>query len=320
MVGQPDIHSGRWAHAVQLYDADHDLTRSVGEYLAAGLRAGETAIVVATATHARSFGAALDAAGVDVDDMTHQERLVVIDADGARAQIMDGERPDAAAFASVLGDPIRRSVATTAVRVYGEVVDLLWQDNLVVAAMELEGMWNELGRQLPFSLFCAYHVKATPGARDHPAITDVCHAHSEIIGAGAPRLSPLADPGPPEREVAQLFARANDAPRAARQFVTEALRGWGHDDLIDPAALVVTELATNAVLHAWSNFLVTVACRPDSAVHISVTDWGPALPLPDDPPPTATSGRGLRLVETASTRWGTELTGDGKVVWAELHS
>ena len=95
------------------------------------------------------------------------------------------------------------------------------------------------------------------------------------------------------------------------------LNSWGHSaHLLEDAKLVVSELASNAVLHARSAFSVEI--RPHGAtVRISVRDGSPAEPtLRDDR--MALSGRGLFLVDSLSADWGVEVAPHGKSVWAEF--
>lgn len=115
------------------------------------------------------------------------------------------------------------------------------------------------------------------------------------------------------------FGPSATAPRAARHFVTGVLGNCGAARLSDSAALVVTELATNAVLHAASEFEVVLHASP-ACVRISVADCSPHPPAPVHVPPSATAGRGLEIVSSVADRWGTECRAGGKVVWAELRS
>ncbi|MGH9107710.1 MAG: ATP-binding protein [Acidimicrobiales bacterium] len=87
------------------------------------------------------------------------------------------------------------------------------------------------------------------------------------------------------------------------------------DDLAERAALVVTELAANALLHA-GGMLYARLWYGGAGVRVEVADPSEARPeLADD---GATSGRGLRIVSAMATSWGTDLRPGGKVVWAEL--
>jgi anti-sigma regulatory factor (Ser/Thr protein kinase) len=83
------------------------------------------------------------------------------------------------------------------------------------------------------------------------------------------------------------------------------------------AKLLVSELATNAVIHAGAPFAVSV--RADgSTVRISIRDWSTMRPRLRDAGPAALSGRGLRLVDALADGWGVDADPDGKTVWAEL--
>ena len=104
----------------------------------------------------------------------------------------------------------------------------------------------------------------------------------------------------------------------ARRFVAETLQGEVSEPLLADALLIASELVTNAVLHGGTVARLDVRAD-DRSVTISVTDRAPALPEVRDPGPSATSGRGLRIVEALSVNWGVEpRPQDGKAVWAEL--
>lgn len=118
--------------------------------------------------------------------------------------------------------------------------------------------------------------------------------------------------------VSSHFAATSEAARAARRFVVDELRTRGYgDELVADAALVITELAANVLVHAHSAFTVSVSSKPDG-VCISVYDGSCRLPSARGKILTAQSGRGLGLVAGLSAGWGAEPTSDGKVVWAEL--
>lgn len=118
--------------------------------------------------------------------------------------------------------------------------------------------------------------------------------------------------------VREHFAGDPASVPRARRFVTRELGQWHIDAVRDEAALVVTELAANAVDHAHSDFEVRLALT-DRALRVEVLDNGHGTP--DPRPPTAGSerGRGLLLVSAMSAAWGVDdVVDDGKVVWAEL--
>jgi len=106
----------------------------------------------------------------------------------------------------------------------------------------------------------------------------------------------------------------------ARRFVDEELRpaGAGEETLMH-AALVVTELVTNAARHAGTPVDVTIERGP-GRVRIEARDDSATLPLAPLVG-TPTRHRGLQLIEDLSQVWGVEAQDDaGKVVWCELAS
>ena len=112
--------------------------------------------------------------------------------------------------------------------------------------------------------------------------------------------------------------------RRARAFICESLDELGRGDVAEMAALAASELATNVVLHARSEFTVRVTPLPDGAVRVSVYDTSSVLPSVQLTPPRAAVGRGLRLVAEVTDNWGVERLDDtaelgaGKEVWFEI--
>jgi len=104
---------------------------------------------------------------------------------------------------------------------------------------------------------------------------------------------------------------------AARRFVESIVTAWGHPDLGWSAALVVSELAANAALHARTPFTVTVSGE-DGTLRVEVSDGSRRLPQQRTYGPQATTGRGLRLVEDIAASWGVIDRDGGKTVWVVL--
>jgi anti-sigma regulatory factor (Ser/Thr protein kinase) len=82
-------------------------------------------------------------------------------------------------------------------------------------------------------------------------------------------------------------------------------------------AALVSELATNAILHAETPFSVIVS-RDSSWIRVSVRDGSPAVPVRKDYGPQHPTGRGLMIVESMADRWGVDTDADGKTVWVEI--
>ncbi len=105
---------------------------------------------------------------------------------------------------------------------------------------------------------------------------------------------------------------------AARRHASRVLDDLGLQRLRDDACTVVSELATNAVLHARSDFTVTLVLH-ERHVRIAVADRSPSRPRPSRlRDQAATTGRGLHMVAALSSGWGIEGRQPGKVVWCDL--
>jgi anti-sigma regulatory factor (Ser/Thr protein kinase) len=112
------------------------------------------------------------------------------------------------------------------------------------------------------------------------------------------------------------------APSLARRWTADLLRGElgneaGAPDLLDDTVLCVSELVTNAVTAGCSSLTLQVWVDA-RVVRVSVLDDAPGRPTPREAGPGDRSGRGLRLVEAVSRRWGVDPAASGKEVWAEL--
>jgi anti-sigma regulatory factor (Ser/Thr protein kinase) len=80
--------------------------------------------------------------------------------------------------------------------------------------------------------------------------------------------------------------------------------------------VVVSELASNAVVHAHTRFLVCVRLEP--TVRVEVTDSSAAMPMLRRPDRTHAGGRGLVIVNAFAQHWGADTVDGGKIVWADL--
>ena len=292
-------------HVVQFYERDEDLTAAVARFAGAGLAAGEGVLVVATPEHRAAFESELRADGRAL------EGYVALDAAETLASIVgrDG-RVDPSRFFEVIGGAVG-SVADMPgghVRVFGEMVALLCAAGDPQGAVALEALWNELGRgPHRFTLLCAYPSPAMDDPAGAGLFYDACGQHNGLVEAPDAPLTAW-----------QRFEADPSAIAGARRFVSGTLGRWGFDGVADAAAVVVSELATNAVLHARSAFHVSVAVAAGEAVRVAVHDESPERPSPRGHSVTASTGRGLRLVDALASRWGTVPLPDRKAVWAEL--
>ncbi|HEY3941267.1 MAG TPA: MEDS domain-containing protein [Acidimicrobiales bacterium] len=297
-------------HLVHFYKDGHDLATVVVDHVATELASGGPAILVCTPEHAVMFREGLGQRGIDLPKAAAGDRLVFLDAADTLASLVVNGAPDADRFEANIGSAIRRlSPRGERVCAFGEMVGLLWSAGDVVGAVELERLWNDLATHIPLSLLCAYPLQQTTTGRDGAALADVCDLHSDVVGG--PVLAAA--------RFTRTLPATGDAPRRARRLVAEALDAWGRGDLVDDAILIVTELVTNAVVHAGSTLTMSIAHdRETDTFTVAIGDRETSAPRLRPYDRVAPGGRGLPLVEALTSRWGHTVVSPGKLVWAEL--
>jgi hypothetical protein len=304
-------------HVVHFYGADDELANNVGRYLADGIRSGEGVVVVATAPHRLAFEARLARDGLDADRERGAGRLLTMDASGLLDGFLADGRLDHDRFEAAASALIGRAAAGgRPVRVYAEMVALLWDAGDVALAIELEDLWNKLGARLPFCLLCGYPDSVLAEQGTAAPVRDVCQLHTTVADQ-------------------RSFPAERNSVRAARHYVTGLLGEEADKAAACDTAIVATELAANAVLHAHSGFTLTVS-RSAGMTRIAVRDKTPvagAAPegveaaggsnaggsaAGEGVPFRVTTGHGLSVVAQLASRWAVNPLPDGKVVWAEL--
>ena len=223
---------GAHEHVVEFCETDRFLADAVSDFVGSGLHAGGAAVVVATADHRFLFEEALQAAGIDVDHAIEADRYLALDAGELLERFMVDGTPDPQRFEKTVGRVLARAGAgQRRVRVYGEMVALLWAAGHTSAAIALESLWNELAHTHEFALLCAYPMSAFKDAHSIAAFELVCGSHTTVIPSESYSL--LAGADAKRREVARLQqentalraearrARAEQASMAARRRLDE---------------------------------------------------------------------------------------------------
>lgn len=213
------------AHVVQFYEADAYLLDAVGEYIAEALHAGDAGIVVATKLHRDGIEQRLRLAGLDVDAARAEGLYIVHDAFDTLTQFMVDGMPDADRFVEIVGALVTDATARhSRVRVFGAMVALLVADGNYAATLELERLWNDLQRRLPFSLFCAYPMDHAGGEDLIDLFSAINAAHTHVIPAES--YSALPSASDRLRAIADLQQKARwlETEIAQRVQVEERLR------------------------------------------------------------------------------------------------
>jgi PAS domain S-box-containing protein len=210
--------ASRQPHVIQFYDDQATLARAVVDFLAPGLAARQSALVISTPAHRAAFQARLSVKGFDVPRGQASGQLLFLDVeDTLRGLLVDGW-PDWRRFSTLMFPLLERAAAVAEngqVRVYGEMVDVLWRRGSHPAALRLEEMWSEIQEALNFSVLCGYafsHFHGEIGALDM-----VCGPHTHVLPpAGVPYEAPAAEH---LRSLAAEIAHRKEVERALRASV-----------------------------------------------------------------------------------------------------
>jgi hypothetical protein len=169
-------------HVVQLYTDDAVLASAVSKFVAEGFSEGEAALIIATAAHRTLFADRLAASGIDVGRALERGQLVMLDAAECLGRFMIDGVPDRSRFFATLTTALEgvRASGFRTMRLYGEMVNLLWDENLD-ATVQLEELWNELLAIHGLPLLCAYRIdNFDPGAH-RGLLHRISPSHSHLI-------------------------------------------------------------------------------------------------------------------------------------------
>lgn len=171
-------------HLVHFYETEASLYDAVAHFSTTGIAAGEPVIYIATPAHRSALLKRLKRNGCRIESAVASGQLTLLDARQTLSRFSVGSELDWGKFSSLMGAIIDEKVGgrkDLRVRVYGEMVDLLWRDGYTqTAAIRLEEMWNDLSKVHSFSLLCSYRLgnfyKADPGLLDQ-----VCATHGTVL-------------------------------------------------------------------------------------------------------------------------------------------
>ena len=219
------FQTGQSEHFVQFCETDAFLIDSVSAFIGAGLRAGDVVIVLATKPHTESLEERLKGDGLEVAAARVRGQYVSMDAAATLSKFMVDGSPEPGRFAEVVGSMIALAAqGQRHVRIFGEMVALLWAEGNRAAAVRLEELWNDLGKTHSFSLCCAYPMQGFGGEVYKEEFTEICQQHSRVIPAESYTLLSSADERLRAITLLQQKANSLEAEIAERKGAEEQLR------------------------------------------------------------------------------------------------
>jgi hypothetical protein len=173
-------------HSVQFYHDDTFFTESVASFIREGLKGNSTVIIVATAHHRAELHKVL------TFQETNHDKLRFLDAGVLLSTFMVDGMPDELLFKNVIGGMVGEASKDGPVRVFGEMVALLWAKGDTRAALCLEELWNWLMEKQSFALLCAYPIANLSSEEGHDSMPVISRLHSHSHAQG-PSFVPKAE-------------------------------------------------------------------------------------------------------------------------------
>ncbi|MFF2850160.1 SpoIIE family protein phosphatase [Streptomyces sp. NPDC058001] len=166
-------------------------------------------------------------------------------------------------------------------------------------------------------------VQAVHGPSSHHTTGPLADRREDDIAVLLLRRSGRPASATPARRTFFTVAQAEPHRIASvRQQLRELLHDWSDPDQVDSAVLMVSEMATNVLVHTDGDALMVaeVAGEPGRrTLRVEVADGSDDLPHKREPGELASSGRGLVLMELLADAWGVDPRGQGKSIWFEQY-
>jgi MEDS: MEthanogen/methylotroph, DcmR Sensory domain len=176
-------------HIAQFYQDDEELLDTLTAFVAEGVKAGESTIVIATPEHLRALRHRLLEVDVDMMRAMFEDRYIAFEAHVGLTGFMVNDLPDEKLFGEFARSLLRRaSVQNRKVRAFGEMVALLWARGNREATVRLEQFWERFCNTHAIAVLCSYpsagflnsQIGDTSGVSDD-AVAQIRAAHTRII-------------------------------------------------------------------------------------------------------------------------------------------
>jgi hypothetical protein len=183
MQATKSIHTHGY-HAVRFYESERSLATIVADFLGEAFTDSNPGLVVATPAMRAALVLELSARSLDVVELQRSGQLLLIDAKELLGVFMIDGQPDATRFNTAMHETITRACRgrqDCKLRIFCQMVDVLWREGQQDAAIHLEMLWNQLAHKHAFSLLCGY---AMGHFYKDSNFEDICGQHSHVSGEG----------------------------------------------------------------------------------------------------------------------------------------
>jgi MEDS: MEthanogen/methylotroph, DcmR Sensory domain len=168
-------------HFVQIYESEEVFMDILASFSSEALKEDHVAVVIATPAHRQELNERLMESGHDLAALQLQDRFISLDAEEMLRKFMANGWVDDEPFLQFVADILARATKDgRKVRVFGEMVTIMWSKGYFGAAVRLEHLWHRLCAENSFLLFCAY-PKIGFAENGSEAVAHICAAHSKIL-------------------------------------------------------------------------------------------------------------------------------------------
>lgn len=183
-MSSPLLEAQPGRHIAQFHQHAEALAQSAFEFIEGGLRRGNSVVVIATATNAAQFDTLLTQAKFHRHALERSGQLRFVDTTELLAEFMVDGTPDRPKFLTVVRTLLDRArIYGRGTRAFGDMAGVLWQDGNAQAAIQIEDLMNEVGRTLPFALYCGYVMNTQCEESYSGPIEDLGRTHNEIVAS-----------------------------------------------------------------------------------------------------------------------------------------
>ncbi|WP_172592465.1 MEDS domain-containing protein [Nitrosomonas supralitoralis] len=170
------------SHIVKVCQNAATKAEAVAYFIEKGLSNEEAVIIIARYALRRDVKVILQERDWDIDLLKTEGKIIFLDAEFLLSNLLVNNEIDAKAFKEFVRIPIHATkIKHGKVRAFGEMVDILWQQNLQDKAIELEGLWNDLLHSHEFSLLCTYSLDNLDPDNYDQALDSICRVHTHHI-------------------------------------------------------------------------------------------------------------------------------------------
>ena len=266
-------------HLVQFYENDAFLNEEVLNFLSSGLWAGDAVIVIAAKPRLQYLEKRLRLnsllGAVNLDDPGY---YILHDAEETLSTFMIDGWPNEQRFVEVMGNMIEHASqqGKRRVRMFSEMVVLLWTDGKQDAAMRVEELWNVMAERRLFTLLCAYPMSSFAGEEHGTPFHEICAAHSRVCPAE--NYQEYGGQDALYRNIAKLQqktkAMESEVKRRRKIELMLSEREKEFSDFLENAVVGLHRLAPDGRV-AWANKfeLDLLGYRPEEYIGRQVTDF-----------------------------------------------